>query len=444
MQQIIGVEAKSIAQNAGILAGDKLVSINGEQVADIVDYEYLCAEENLTLNLIRQNSQAYEVKVKKDAYESLGLRFKTELMSRVRTCNNRCIFCFVDQMPKGCRKSLSFKDDDWRMSFYMGNYITLTNISDTEFKRILKRRISPLYISVHATDSEVRKKIMGNADAGKLMYMLTQLRKANLQFHSQIVCCPGINDGEVLHKTLSDLFSLFPSAASVAVVPVGLTKYREGLFPLRIFTTGEAKALLALVNSFAATCKKVADTSFVYAADELILLAGAALPEYDEYEDFAQLENGVGLLRQFERGFIDAISKMNPLDIHFSFDAAGGTLAHLFMKELLLAFEPYKIHPTLHAIENIYFGSSVTVGGLITGKDLISQLKGKLSSNILFLPHSMLKAQEDVFLDGMTVQALSNELEAAVIPVRGEGDKWVETVFAEAMRRHTQHKEVVF
>ncbi len=442
MHQIIGIENQSIAQDAGIHVGDKLVAINGEQVVDIVDYEYLCAENNLLIKLISPNSEIYEIRIRKDTYEPLGLRFKTELMSKVRTCKNHCIFCFVDQMPSGCRKTLRLKDDDWRMSFYMGNYITLTNIDDAEFERILQRRISPLYISVHATDFEVRKKLMRNEDASNLMRRLTELREANLQFHSQIVCCPGINDGEVLLQTLSDLYNLYPAAVSVAVVPVGLTKYREGLHPLRTFTQNEAKALIDLIASFAALCRQEMGTSFVYAADELVLLAGEPLPDYDEYEDFPQLENGVGVLRQFERGFINSLKGRKPLNKHFSFDAAGGTLAHAFMEELFSSLEHYKIQSNLHAIENVYFGSSITVGGLITGEDLLTQLKGKLSSKILFLPHNMFREQEDIFLDGMSVEVLSKELGVSVIPVRGEGDKWVETVFAIALQRHAQPKEV--
>ena len=428
MQRVVGIDPGSIAEELGVQSGDSLLSIDGKPVLDVVDYEFLCAEERLTLVFSRGDEQ-YEALVEKDAYETLGLQFESGLMSSVRACKNHCVFCFIDQMPKGGRSTLQFKDDDWRMSFIMGNYITLTNVDETEFQRILDRRVSPLFISVHATDPAVRVNMMRNPSAGLLSERLSKLRDANLRFHCQIVCCPGINDGEVLDKTLQDLAAFMPAAQSVAVVPVGLTKYREGLSPLRIFTQEEAKQVLLQVRAFADICKRKTGTAFVFAADELILAAGEELPEYEEYEDFPQIENGVGLLRLFEHEFIEGLAEQRPLKKRFPFDAAGGMLAHEFMKQLYFKLGRYGADCELHAIRNDYFGPTITVGGLVTGQDLLAQLQGRLKTKFLLLPHNMLREREDVFLDGMTTEELAESLGVRVVPVRGGGDDWIHTIF---------------
>ncbi len=432
MQRITGIEPQSIAEELGIRTGDTLLAINGQPVVDVVDYEYLCAEERLILTLSRPSGEQFEAEVEKEAYEPLGLLFESGLMSPVRSCKNHCVFCFIDQMPKGGRETLQFKDDDWRMSFIMGNYITLTNVDETEFQRIIDRRVSPLYVSVHATDPAVRVKMMKNPSAGEILSRLKRLSDAKLHFHCQIVCCPGINDGEVLQKTLTDLASFYPAAVSTAVVPVGLTRFRQGLASLRIFTQAEAKETLRQVQAFAAQCRRRFGNAFVFAADELVLAAGEELPPYEAYEDFPQIENGVGLLRLFEREFLDDLTEQKPLKKRFALDAAGGMLAHPFMKALYRKLMPYGVDCTLHAIRNDFFGPTITVGGLITGQDLLAQLRGQLQSPYLFLPHNMLREKEDVFLDGMTVKSLAGALGAEVIPVRGDGEAWIQTIFDRA------------
>lgn len=429
MQRITRVAKGSVCSRIGVRAGDALISINGTPVLDIIDYQYFSAEEKLLLRFLSADGQAYEADVEKEAGEPLGLDFETGLMSPVRSCKNHCLFCFIDQMPKGGRETLSFKDDDWRMSFIMGNYVTLTNIDDAEFQRILSRRVSPLYISVHATDPEVRVKMMRNPTAGKLMERLKALQAAGLCFHSQIVCCPEINDGPILQRSMEELGALYPAARSLAVVPVGLTKYREGLAPLRIFEKEEAKAVLRRIEAFASRCRAEMGTSFVFPADELVLEAGEELPPYEAYEDFPQIENGVGLLRLFEREFLDALEEKTPLLQPYFADAVGGVMAHPFMRGLFQKLEQVNIHMRLHAVRNEYFGPSVNVGGLLTGQDILRQVKGKLHSNTLLLPHNMLREGEDVFLDGMTVEALAGALGVAVAPVRGEGEAWVEALF---------------
>jgi len=435
LQRITKVSPHSVAAGLGVSEGDSLLLINGERVLDVVDYEYLCAEERLLLTFMRPDGEQYEAEVEKEAYEPLGLTFASGLMSEVRSCRNRCLFCFIDQMPKGGRKTLQFKDDDWRMSFIMGNYITLTNVDEEEFRRILARRVSPLYISVHATDPKVRVRMMRNPTAGELMPRLRRLKEANLHFHCQIVCCPGINDGEVLQKTFRDLAALYPAAQSAAVVPVGLTRFREGLAPLRAFTPDEAAELIGQIRAFAAGCLRELGTAFAFASDELYLLAGEALPPYEEYEDFPQIENGVGLLRLFEREFLEELQERAPLETPFAFDAAGGVLAHPFLEALYKKLAPYGIEARLHAVRNDYFGPSITVGGLVTGQDIQKQLAGKLSTSLLLLPHNMLREGEDVFLDGVTADGLAGALGAEVVPVRGGGDAWVRQIFALAEAR---------
>lgn len=434
MQLITAVQPQSIAEALGVQRGDTLLSINGQPVLDVVDYEFLCAEERLLLRMLDADGEEYEAEIEKQSYQPLGLNFESSLMSTVRTCKNHCIFCFIDQMPKTGRSSLLFKDDDWRMSFIMGNYITLTNVDDEEFQRILERKVSPLYISVHATDEDVRCKMMRNPNA-KLMQRLYMLRDAGLQFHCQIVCCPGWNDGAILRQAMQELNKLYPAAQSVAVVPVGLTKFRENLVPLRTFTQAEAQVLLCGIEEFAKDCLQKQHTRFVFPADELVLLAGKQLPPYEAYEGFPQIENGVGLLRLFEDEFIEALAEQQRLAQPFCFDAAGGIQAHGFFSTLFAKLDDYNIHPVLHAIRNDYFGHSITVGGLVTGQDLTAQVKGKLSSNVLFLPHNMLREGEDVFLDGMTLDQVRDELNVAVVPVRGEGEAWITTLFNYASQK---------
>lgn len=430
MQLITEITKGLPASAHKIAAGDALISINGEPVHDIIDYQYLCAAERLKLSLLNKSGENYTRVINKREEEPLGLEFGSGLMSRVNSCKNKCMFCFIDQMPKGTRQTLHFKDDDWRMSFIMGNYITLTNIDDAEFARIIKRRVSPLYISVHSTNGDIRKSLMRNPGAARIMERLRSLYGAKLSFHCQIVCCPGINDGESLNNTLNDLCSLYPYARSVAVVPVGLTKFREGLAPLRSFMQDEAKAAVGQISRFAAECKNKIGTSFVFASDEFILLAGEELPPYEYYEDFEQIENGVGLLRLFEYDFLDALSEQSPLKKSVGFDVAGGTVAHKFFVSLYEVLKRYNIDYNLYAIRNDYFGGGVTVGGLVTGGDLIRQLEGRLKHDVLLIPGQMLRENEDIFLDDISVSDAAESLNVKIIPVRGGGEDWVDTIFS--------------
>ncbi|MCE5189089.1 MAG: DUF512 domain-containing protein [Eubacteriales bacterium] len=431
IQQVISdVLPGSPAERAGLQPGDALLAINGEPVVDLIDYEGLTACEHLTLDVLKRNAEREIIELEKDDYEPLGLSFATSLMSAMRTCKNHCVFCFIDQMPKGVRTSLHVKDDDWRMSFIMGNYVTLTNLDDRELDRILRRRVSPLYISLHASDPDVRRAMMNNPAAGDIVQQLKRLAEANLTFHLQIVLCPGINDGEVLRRSIADMLALYPYAQSLAVVPVGLTRYREGLFPLRGYTPEEASALIDEIEALQDQIWKKHCTRFVFPADEWYTMSGRPLPPYESYEDFSQIENGVGLLRLFEGEMLDALNGRKPLTEPKRFRMAGGVSAEPFFRESYKRLLPFGITIETSAIRNRYFGESVTVGGLVTGGDLIDQLKGADFGRALLIPRAMLKADEEIFLDGVTREEAEEALGVRIIPV-ASGEDLVEIVFSE-------------
>ena len=430
-QQIISdVLPGSPAERAGLAKGDVLLSINGEPVIDLVDYEHLTANERLVLEIQKVNGETERIDLEKDDYEPLGLSFATSLMDKMRTCKNHCVFCFIDQMPKGGRSSLHVKDDDWRMSFVMGNYVTLTNLDDRELDRVIRRRVSPLYVSLHASDPAVRRMMMKNPHAGDILPQLKRLAEARLQFHLQIVLCPGLNDGDVLRRSIDDMLALHPYAQSLAVVPVGLTKHREGLSPLRVFTRQEAQALIDEIEPLQQKLFEKTGTRFVFLADEWYTLCGRTLPAYDDYEGFPQIENGVGLLRLFEGEMLFALEEKKPLKQSKRFLAAGGISAHAFFMESYQQLKPYGITLDIRAIQNHFFGESVTVGGLITGGDLVEQLRGEDFGCALLIPRAMLKADEALFLDGMSKAEAEEALGTRIIPV-ATGEDLVEILFAE-------------
>ena len=430
-QVITSVDVDSVADELGILAGMELVAIDGEPVRDIIDYEQLSAAENLTLTILDDDGNIVDVPVEKDLYEPLGLGFANGgLMSPIRSCKNHCVFCFIDQMPKGVRDSLHVKDDDWRLSLIMGNYVTLTNVDDEEFDRIIKRRVSPLYVSVHATDPEVRRKMMVNPSAVRIMERLTALKEAGIQFHCQIVLCPELNDKAVLEKSIAELYSLCPAAQSLAVVPVGLTKYRDKLYPLRCLTRQEAADAIDMIEVWQKRAMEEQGTSFVFASDEMYIIAGRQLPEAKVYEDYCQIENGVGLLRKFEEEFLYALEDKKPLENEVVLDSASGVSAAPFMKSLFEKLIPYGIRINVHPIVNRYFGETVTVSGLITASDLAEQLKGKLTSDTLLIPHNMMRERDDVFLDGIRLLELEQMLKAKVAPLWAtDGEVFINELF---------------
>ena len=428
-QPITFVEPDSPAAEKGVRVGDVLLKINDCPVLDLIDYEHLTANRALKLDLLREEAEVTIV-LHKGEYEPLGLCFETTLMSRMQTCRNHCVFCFIDQMPKGVRSSLNVKDDDWRMSFIMGNYVTLTNVDDAEFSRILERRVSPLYVSVHATDQDVRIRIMRNPTAGRIMERLTALKNAGLSFHTQIVLCRGLNDGEVLDRTLKDLSSLAPACVSIAIVPVGVTKYREDLPELGTFDADGSAKIIDTIEPMQREYLRRFGTRLVFLSDEWYLNAGRTLPEPSEYEDYGQIENGVGLLRAFEEDFQYALSLQKPLETERTVSIAGGTAAYPFFSELYQILRSYGVQTDLHPVPNRWFGGNVHVAGLVTGEDLITELKGKSLHAPLLVPHNMLRETEDVFLDGKTLKDVEQALNVPIRTFR-DGTELISHLFEE-------------
>ncbi len=418
----------SPAERGGVAAGDALLSINGEAVVDLVDYEHLTANRRLKLKIRTKSGAERCVRITKPEYEPLGLSFATSLMDNMRTCKNHCVFCFIDQMPKGVRSSLHVKDDDWRMSFIMGNYVTLTNLDEREIDRIVRRRVGPLFVSLHASDPDVRVRLMKNPRAGEIMRQLGRLADAKIHFHLQIVLCPGINDGDVLKRSIDDTAALRPYAESLAIVPVGLTKFRDGLTKLRRYTPEEAAGTIDQIEPRQNEFLERFGTRYVFLADEWYTHANRELPPYEAYEDFPQIENGVGLLRLFESEMLEALKGREPLKNPKRYLMAGGVAAEPFCRKLYEKLVPYGVSIETQAIQNRYFGESVTVGGLVTGGDLIEQLRGRDFGEALLIPRAMLKADENVFLDGTTKREAEKILNTTIIPV-ATGGELVETIF---------------
>lgn len=404
--------------------GDRLVSINGNAIADVLDYMYYSYDPRLTVELQTPSGTAKTVTVHKREGEDLGLDFEDYLMDCPMECANNCIFCFVDQMPPGMRKSLYFKDDDARMSFLTGSYITLTNLTDRELQRICDLKISPVNVSVHTTDPVLRSDMMGNLAASEIMERIRKLGDAGITMNCQVVCCPGYNDGDNLLNTIHDLAAFYPHVASVAVVPVGLTKYRSGLEPLKPFEKESAGKTIDLVETFAAQCQGYYGSRIVYCSDEFYIMAGRALPEDDYYEDYAQLDNGVGMLRLLKTEF-DAALMLIDLDEGDGelFSIATGVAAGPYIQKLLMtAMEKCaNIKGQVFAIQNDFFGHAINVAGLVTAQDMIAQLKGKSLGKRLLIPQNMLRHGETVFLDDLTVSDVERELGVTVVQVPQDG-----------------------
>ncbi len=416
-QRITSIDANSPADRARIEAGWLLNSIDGSPVWDVIDYEQLTAKQELLLEIEKGNGEIDRIRIFKDTYEPLGLNFESSLMSPIRQCANHCIFCFIDQMPHGNRKTLYFKDDDWRLSLIMGNYVTLTNVSEKEFERIIERRVSPLYISVHATDGSIRKQMMRSRNAESILTRLNRLHSEGLGFHCQVVLCPGYNDGAVLDKTLHDLYLLRPECRSLAVVPVGLTEHREGLTPIAPITKEIAAEVISQIEDFK---RKHGIHGFAYASDEMYLRAELPLPSYEECGDFEQIENGVGLFRKFESDFNAAIEELPVQSRFYEFDSVSGVSIAPLMQNLFDKLLPYNIRVNVHSVKNDFFGHSITVSGLTTARDIIEQLKGSLHGSALLLPHTMLRENDIVFLDGMTTDELSKRLDTPVFKLSAD------------------------
>ncbi len=419
---IRGVESGSPAARAKIRAGEELLAINGQEIVDVLDYRFYMMDKRLELTL-RSGAGERKVSVKKGEYEELGLTFDTYLMDRERSCRNQCIFCFIDQMPPGMRETLYFKDDDARLSFLYGNYITLTNLTEHDIERTIRMKISPVNISVHTTNPELRCKMMHNRFAGESLSILRRLADGGIAMNAQLVLCPGINDGAELERSMRDLAEYLPALRTVSCVPVGLTKYRDGLYPLRPYTKEEAADVVAQVEAFGDEMKARHGTRVFYASDEFYLKAGLPLHGGDFYEDYGQLENGVGMLTLQREQFRDALPFFEPDGRKRNFSIATGVAAAPFLQKLVDEAREtwHNLNGKVYPIVNDFFGHEITVAGLITGRDLIAQLRGKDLGDELLLPDVLLKFHEDVFLDDVTLSEVREALGVPITMVGSDG-----------------------
>ena len=412
--KIKSVEPRTPAHRARIRPGETLLEVNGHRIVDVLDYKFYTYDARLTLTLQGEDGATRSVRVRKQEGEDLGLEFDTYLMDRARSCANNCIFCFVDQMPQGMRDTLYFKDDDARLSFLMGNYITLTNLSPREIQRIIDLRISPINVSVHTTDPALRCEMLGNRRAGESIEVMRRFAENGVCMNCQIVACPGINDGPALQRTLEDLTEMYPGVDSVSIVPVGVTKFREGLYPLKTYDKDTAAALIDQVEAWGAKCMERFGTTIFWCSDEFYLLSGRELPQDSYYEDYRQLENGVGMLRLLETEFRSAMEADDPPapGSVAPFTIATGVSAAPTLEKLvqLAAARCGGLDWRVVPIVNHFFGETIVVAGLVTGRDLMDQLRGKYLGERLLLPDNMLRYHENVFLDDVTVE----EVEAAL------------------------------
>lgn len=439
---IFDVLEDSIAWNLNIEPGDKLLSINDHEIIDVLDYRYGISDSNLVLLIEKKNGSQWEIDIEKDIEEDLGIVFEEGLMDFYRSCTNKCIFCFIDQMPPDMRETLYFKDDDARLSFLQGNYITLTNLSDEDVERIIYYKLSPINISVHTTNKELRCKMLNNRFAGEALSKLQTLYDNNIIMNGQIVLCKGINDGRELEKTIEDLAEYIPLMRSLSVVPVGITKYREGLASLEKFDAKDSEEVIDRINYWQEKCLKNKNTRFVYASDEWYLKAGLPLPDEEEYEGYLQIENGVGMTRLFIEEFKEELysnsnsSNKKSLEINNlkkSLSLVTGQLATPIIKELIKQIN--KIYPNIHVsvytIENEFFGTDITVTGLITGQDIIKQLEDKDLGEALLLPSVILKHEEDVMLDDLSIADLEEALQTEIIVVNDDGKSFLKAIINE-------------
>ena len=440
MVTITSVSRGSRADKAGIKSGDLLLAINGNEIEDVLDYRFYLADTLVTLTCER-SKETFDVKIRKGEYDDIGLEFETPLMDKKRSCKNACVFCFIDQLPKGLRESLYFKDDDARLSFLHGNYITLTNLKDKDIDRIIKMHISPINVSVHTTNPELRVKMMKNKRAGEVLSYLRRLADAGIRICGQIVLCKGLNDGAELDRSMRELAELFPALSSVSVVPSGLTKFRDGLYPLEAFTPEECRSVIEQVNAFGDKCLEKHGSRLFYPADEFYVKGELPIPDADYYGEYEQIENGVGMIRSLEDEFHDELSYLRELgdeaqlkkDRYVSI--ATGVAAYPSLEKLarlLCAYVP-KLHINVYKIINHFFGESITVAGLLTGKDLSEQLMGKPLGDALLLSSNTLRADGDLFLCGMTPKELSDTLGTPLVFCSSDGRELVASLLGKEL-----------
>ncbi|WP_394283211.1 DUF512 domain-containing protein [Frisingicoccus sp.] len=418
----------SIGEELELEPGDRVLEVNGERIEDVFDYRYLINDTYIEMTVLKKNGEVLLFEIDKYMDEDLGIEFESSLMDEYHSCTNKCIFCFIDQLPKGMRPTMYFKDDDSRLSFLQGNYITLTNMKDKDLDRIIRYKLSPINISVHTTNPELRCMMLHNRFAGKIMDQIQKLYEAETIMNGQIVLCKGVNDGKELEKTIQDLGGFLPFMESLSVVPVGISRHREGLYPLEPFDREDAKAVLKTIHTLQDQFMEEYGTHFVHASDEWYILAGESLPEEDNYDGYVQLENGVGMLRLQEREFHEALEEARFSESSKLFEKhctiATGKLAGPFLKELVKDLNA--VYPNIHVdvveVTNDFFGPQITVSGLLTGQDIVAQLKNRTLGSELLLPVNVLRSGEDVLLDDMHINEIEKTLQVPVRIVQSNGN----------------------
>ena len=431
---IQAVEEGGIAEEMGIEPGDRLLEINGETVEDIFDYQYMIEEEYVEVLIAKPSGEEWLLEIDKDYEEDLGVTFDNGLMDDYRSCTNKCIFCFIDQMPKGMRETLYFKDDDSRLSFLQGNYVTLTNMSEKDVDRIIKYHLSPINISFQTTNPELRCRMLHNRFAGESLKKVDRFYEAGIQMNGQIVLCKGFNDGEELERSIRDLTKYLPHLQSVSVVPVGLSRFREGLEPLEPFTREDARRVLEQIHRWQEKLYPEYGLHFVHASDEWYILAGEELPREESYDGYLQLENGVGMIRLMLEEFEDALARLEEPEalenriLKGTYSSVTGQIAYPYIRRmadrLMERFPEVKIQ--IFPIRNDFFGERITVTGLLTGQDIIAQLKGRDLGEILYLPENILRSGERVLLDDITVEDLAGALQVKTDIVKSSGYDFVD------------------
>ena len=432
---ICRIEEGSIAEELGMEPGDELLEINGNRIEDIFDYQYLVQDEYIEVLIRKAGGEEWLLEIDKDYEEDLGIEFGNGLMDDYRSCHNKCIFCFIDQMPKGMRETLYFKDDDSRLSFLQGNYVTLTNMSDKDIDRIIRYHLSPINISFQTTDPELRCKMLNNRFAGRILEQVKKLYEAGITINGQIVLCKNVNDGAQLERSISDLSAYLPHLESVSVVPVGLSRFRDGLYPLEPFTKEDAVEVLRCIHKWQEKLYREWGLHFVHASDEWYVLAKTQLPEAERYDGYLQLENGVGMLRLQMDEFKEAMDQLEEEREQYAgcrgeLAVVTGKLAYPFIQDMAdqmtERFPLLKLH--VYAITNDFFGERITVSGLLTGQDIIRQLQGRELGERILLPQNVLRSGEDYFLDDVTVSDVEKTLQVKVDIVKSSGHDFVHTV----------------
>ena len=428
--KISRIEPGSIADELGIEPGDLLLTVNDSVIEDVFDYHFLIHDEELVLLIEKPDGEEWELEIEKDYDEDLGMEFEQGLMDEYRSCRNKCMFCFIDQMPEGMRETLYFKDDDSRLSFLQGNYVTLTNMSEHDIDRIIRYHLEPINISFHTTNPELRCKMLHNRFAGEALKKVDRLYEAGIEMNGQIVLCKGINDGEELERSIRDMSRYLPYLRSVSVVPVGLTRYREGLYPLKSFTKEEAKGVLEIIHRWQKKLFKEHGIHFIHAGDEWYLLAEEEIPEEERYDGYLQLENGVGMIRLLREECKEAFQALPGDEKSRRVSMATGLLAYPELCRIAdMLKEKYPgAKVQIYPVRNDFFGEKITVSGLITGGDLIRQLKGKDLGERLLLPCNMFRSEEDVFLDDVTLAEVEEALQVRADIVKSSGQDLIDAI----------------